>query len=74
MKDAFAAMAAFTGICLIVVLGLHLLSRWHQRIDRRLRGYPTIARADLEAEAAATEAGYIDLPAHIRHRNEGPPL
>jgi hypothetical protein len=36
MKDLPAAIAIFFGICLIIALGLYLLSRWHVRIERRL--------------------------------------
>lgn len=74
MKDFFATLGIFTIILLIIALGLYLLSRWHARIEKRLRArqapYPTISHADLEMEAAYAECGIYPLAEHIRHRNK----
>lgn len=75
MKDAFAAAAVFSGICAGLLVLIYLLSCWHKRIDRRLRGF---GHTELEREAALSEAGYYDrsphvrrLAAHVKRRNEG---
>jgi hypothetical protein len=78
MKDAFAAMAVFSGILLVVALVLWALSAWarHWRkirsgrewnrwlLHQNRQNYPEITGSDLEHEAANSEHG------SIRHRNE----
>lgn len=41
MTDFFATLGIFTGILVIIALGLYGLNRWHARIEKRLR--PTIS-------------------------------
>jgi hypothetical protein len=43
-------------------------NRWFLHQNRQ--NYPEITGSDLEAEAAATEAKYYDLPEYRRHRNK----
>jgi hypothetical protein len=78
LSDLLVGMGIGIGIILILSLILWGLSELDRRgsrskprrpLDPPLR-YPTISRADLDVEAAATEAKYYDLPEYRRHRNK----
>lgn len=81
LSDLLVGMGIGLGIILILSLVLWGLGEWDHCFRHHPPGgvpvlkssqpkYPTISRADLDVEAAATEAKYYDLPEYRRHRNK----